>query len=96
MVRSEAALEALLFGCATWTPLKDHYITLHTRHHRMLFQTLGAWCKSPNKRIVSYKDALQITECESIETTMRTSRYLWLGTLLRIGDLGLLKRVMSK
>ena len=31
---------------------------------------LGAWCKSPSKRILSYKDALQRTECESIETTV--------------------------
>ena len=48
MVRSEV-VEALLYGCATWT------------HHRMLLQILGAWCKSPNKRILSYKDALQQT-----------------------------------
>ena len=35
MVRSEV-LEALLYGCATWTPLKGHYAKLCTTHHRML------------------------------------------------------------
>ena len=52
----------------------------------MLLRILGAWCKSPNKRILSYKDALQQTECESIETTVRTRRLLWAGALLRMGD----------
>ena len=56
---------------------------------------LGAWCKSPNKRILSYKDALHRTQCESIETTVRTRRLLWAGALLRMGDHRLPKRLMS-
>ena len=40
------------------------------------------------------KDALQRTECESIETTVRTMRMLWAGALLRMGDNRLPKRVM--
>ena len=94
MVRSEV-VEALLYGCATWTSLKGHYAKLRTTHHRMLLRILGSWCKSPNKRILSYKDALQRTECESIETTVRTRRLLWSRALLRMGDLRLPKRVMS-
>ena len=66
MVRSEV-VEALLYGCVTWTPLKCHYAKLRTTRHRMLLRILGAWRKSPNKRILSYKDALQRTKCESIE-----------------------------
>ena len=57
MVRSEV-VEDLLYECMTWTPLKCHYAKLRTTHHRMLLRILGAWCKSPNKRILSYKDAL--------------------------------------
>ena len=57
MVRSEV-VEALLYGCATWTPLKGHYAKLRITHYRMLLRILGAWCKSPNKRILSYKDTL--------------------------------------
>ena len=94
MVRSEV-IEALLYGCATWTPLKGHYTKLRTTHHRMLLPILGASCKSPNKNILSCKDALQRTECESIETTVRTRRLLQAGALLRMGDDMLPKSVMS-
>ena len=94
MVRSEVA-EALLYGCATWTPLKGHYTKLRAIHHRMLLPILGAWCRSLNKRILSYKDALQRTECESIETTVRTRKLLGSGALLHVGDHRLPKRVMS-
>ena len=94
MVRSEV-VEALLYGCATWTPLKGHYTKLRTTHHRMLLRILRAWCKSPNKRILSFKDALQRTECKSIETTVRTRRSLWSRMLLRMGDHRLPKRIMS-
>ena len=96
MVMSKV-VEVLLYGCATRTPLKGHYAELRTTHHsRVLLQILGAWCKSPNKRILSYKDALQRTKCESIETTVRTRRLLWAGALLRMGDHRLPKRVMSR
>ena len=94
MVRSEV-VEALFYGCATWTPLKGHYAKLLTTHHRMSLQILGARCKSPNKRILSYEDALQRTKCEKIETTVRTRRLLWAGALLHMGDHRLPKRVMS-
>ncbi|CAM9451335.1 unnamed protein product, partial [Ascophyllum nodosum] len=94
MVRSEV-VETLLYRCAIWIPLKGHYAELRTTHHKMLLRILGAWWKSPNKRILSYKDALQRTECKSIETTVRTRRLLWAGALLRMGDHRLPKRVMS-
>ena len=55
MARSEV-VEALLYGCVTWTPLKCHYAKLRTTHHRMLLRILEARCKSPNKRILSYKE----------------------------------------
>ena len=35
MVKAEV-VEAFLYGCATWTPLKDHYAKLRTTHHRIL------------------------------------------------------------
>ena len=77
-------------------PLKCHYAKFRTIHHRMLLRILGAWCKSPNKHILSYKDTLHRTQCESIETTVRTRRLLWAGALLRMmGGNRLPKRVMS-
>ena len=95
MVKSEVE-EALLYGCATWTPLKGHYAKLLTTHHRMLLRILGAWCKSPKKRIFSYNDVLHRTEGESIETSMRTRRLLWSGALLRMGDHRLPKMIMPE
>ena len=94
MVKAKV-VEALLYGCATWTPLKGHCAKFRTTHHGMLLQILGAWCKSPNKRILSYKDVFQRTECESIETTVRTRRLWCAGAVLRMGDHRLPKRVMS-
>ena len=93
MVRSEVA-EALLYGCATWSPLKGYNNKLRTTYH-ILLRILGAWCKLPNKRTLSYKDALQRTEYDSIETTVRMRRLLWSGALLRMVT-RLTKRVMSR
>ena len=62
---------------------------------RTLLRILGAWCKSPNKRILYYKDAPQRTACESIEITMRTRRLLWSGALFRMGDHSSPMMVMS-
>ena len=45
--------------------------------------------------ILSYKDALQRTACESAETAMRAMRLLWSGALPRMGDHRSPKRVMS-
>ena len=45
MVKSEV-VEALLYGCAAWTPLKGDYQNLCAAHHRMLLRILDAWCRS--------------------------------------------------
>ena len=86
IVRSEV-VEALLYGCATWTPLEGHYTKLRTTHHRMVLWILGAWCKSSNKCIISYKDALQRTECESIEAAVRTRSLLRSRVLMCSGHI---------
>ena len=44
--------------------------------------------------MILYNRALEITRCESIETTLRTRRLLWAGTLIRISGGRLPKRVM--
>ena len=50
---------------------------------------------SPNKRILSYNNALRRTECE-IKITMHTRRLWWSGALLRMGDHRLPKKVMLR
>ena len=93
MVNSEV-VEALLYGCAMWTPLKGHYEKLRAAHHGMFLWILGACYRSRDHRILSYHLALQRTGCKSIETTMRTRRLLWAGALIRMDNRRLPRRIM--
>ena len=93
MVKAEA-IEALLYGCSTWTLRQEHYVKPRTVHHRALLRIIGAQRKRPDHRMISYNRALEITRCESIETTLRTRRLLWAGTLLRMSGRRLPKRIM--
>ena len=34
--------------------------------------------------MISYNRALEITQCESVETTLRTRRVLWAGALIEM------------
>ena len=83
MTKAEA-IEALLYGCSTSTLRQEHYAKLRTLHHRVVLRIIGAQRKRPDHRMTSYNRALEITRCESIETTLRTRRLLWAGTLLRM------------
>ena len=89
-----AAIEALLYGCSTWTLRQEHYAKLRTVYHRVLLRIIGAQCKRPDHRMTSYNRALEITRCESIETTLRTRRLLWAGTLIQMSGERLPKRIM--
>ena len=93
MVKAEA-IEAFLYGCSTWTLRQEYYAKLRTVYHRVLLRIIGAQCKRPDHRMTSYNRALEITGCESIETTLRTRRLLWAGTLLRMSGGRLPKRIM--
>ena len=89
------AIKALLYGCSTWTLRQEHYAKLRTVHHRVLLRIIGAQRKRPDHRMTSYNRALEITGCESIETTLRTRRLLlWAGTLLRMSGGRLTKRIV--
>ena len=63
-------------------PLQEHYAKLRTVHHRVLLRIIGAQRKRPDHRMTSYNRALEMTRYEGIETTLRTRRLLWAGTLL--------------
>ena len=94
MAKTEA-IEALLYGCSTWTLRQEHYAELRTaHHHRVLLRIIGAQCKRSDHRMTSYSRALEITVCENIETTLRTRRRLWTGTLLRMSGGRLPKRIV--
>ena len=93
MVKSEA-IEALLYGCSTWTLRQEHYAKLRTVHHRILLRIIGTQRKIPDHRMASYNRPLEITRCGSIETTLRTRRLLWAGTLIRMSGERLPKRIV--
>ena len=67
---------------------------VHTVHHRVLLPIIGAQRKIPDHRMTSYNRTLEITGCESIETTLRTRRLLWAETLLRLSGGRLPKRIV--
>ena len=67
---------------------------LRTVHHRVLLRIIGAQRKRLDHRVTSYNRALEITRCESIETTLRTRGLLWAGTLIRISAGWLPKRIV--
>ncbi|CAN0438471.1 unnamed protein product, partial [Ascophyllum nodosum] len=94
MVTTEV-IEARLYGCSTWTLRQEHYAKLRTVHRRVLLRIIGAQRKRPDHRMIFYNRALlEITGCESIETTLRTRRLLWAGTLLRMSGGRLPKRIV--
>ena len=70
MIKADA-IEPLLYGCSTWTLHQEHYARLRTVHHRVLLRIIGAQRKRPDHRMTSYNRALEITRCESIDTTLR-------------------------
>ena len=81
MVKAEA-IEALMYGCSTWTLCQEHYAKLRTSHHWVLLRIIVAQRKRPDHQMTSNSRAFEITRCESIETTLRTRCVLWAGTLL--------------
>ena len=93
MVKAET-IEALLYGCNMWTLRQEPYAKLRIVHHRVLLRIIGVQCMRPDHRMTSYSRTLKITRCESMETTLRTRRRLWAGTLIRISGGRLLKRIM--
>ena len=87
-------IEALLCEFSTWTLRQEHYAKLRTVHHRVLLCIIEAQRKRPDHRMTSYNRALEITGRESIETTLRTRKRLWAGTLLRMSGGRLPKRIV--
>ena len=93
MVKAEA-IDALPYGCSTSTLRQEHFAKLRTVHCRVLLRFIGTQRKRPDHRMTSYNRAFEITRCESIETTLRTRRFLWAGTLIRMSGGRLPKRIV--
>ena len=69
MLQAEV-LEALLYGCSTWTLLTREYGLLRTQHHRLLLRCVGFRKSQRSDHLLSYAATLAMTGCESVETTI--------------------------
>ena len=93
MLKAEV-LEALLYGCATWTMTGGHYDQLRTVHHRLLRRCVGSYKENKTDHVMSYQSVLEKTGCETIETTVRRRRLLLAGNIARMDKTRLPKRMM--
>ena len=80
----DEAIETLLYGCSTWTLRQEHNAKYRTVNHQALHRTIWAQHKRPDHRMTSYNRAIEITRCESIESTLRTRRLLCAGAFIRM------------
>ena len=80
MVKAEV-IKALLYVCSTLTLRQEHYSQLRTVHHRGLLRIIGAQRKKPDHRMTLYNRALEISECESIETVFAREVFCGQGRL---------------
>ena len=93
-LRAEA-MEALLYGCMTWAPRRDHYRLLRRTHHRLLLRVIAYRRERGTCRQLSYAQALKKTGCQSVEATIRQRRLLFAGAVARQAAGHLLKRLMD-
>ena len=88
-------MEAMLYGCSTWTMRSQDFSSLRTAHHKLLLRIIGFRRKDRTVyKPLSYREVLQRTGSERIETTIRKRQLGFAGALVRQGDSRLLKRVM--
>ncbi|CAM9292749.1 unnamed protein product, partial [Sphacelaria rigidula] len=83
MIKAEA-VEALLNGCVTWTPLNRRYNLLRTAHHWLLRRCLGWHKRNRTDHVLSYREIPARTGCESIEATVRKRRLNFAGFVTRV------------
>ena len=93
MLRAEV-LEAMLYGCVTWSPLACHYDTLRRAHHIFLARCIEWWKNNRTDHPISYLDKLIKTRNEGIEAITRRIRILFDGFLARMKDTRLPNCVM--
>ena len=85
----------MLYGCATWTMRSQDFSSLRTAHHKLLLRIIGFRRKDRiGYKPLSYREVLERTGSERIETTIRKRQLGFAGALVRQGDSRLSKRVM--
>ena len=80
-------MEAMLYGCATWTMRSQDFSSLRTAHHKLLLRIIGFRRKDRiGYKPLSYREVLERTSSERIETTIRKRQLGFAGALVRQGD----------
>ena len=80
-------MEAMLYGCATWTMRSQDFSSLRTAHHKLLLRIIGFRRKDRiGYKPLSYREVLERTGSERIETTIRKRQLGFAGALVRQGD----------
>ena len=88
-------MEAMLYGCATRTMYSQDFSSLRTAHHKLLLRIISFRRKDrTGYKPLSYREVLERTGSERIETTIRKRQLGFAGALVRQGDSRLSKRVM--
>ena len=88
-------MESMLYGCATWTIRSQEFSSLRSAHHKLLLRIIGFRRKDRiGYKPLSYREVLERTGSERIETTIRKSQLGFARALVRQDDFRLSKRVM--
>ena len=88
-------MEAMLYGCATWTVCSQDFSSLRTAHHKLLLGIIGFRRKDrTGYKPLLYREVRERTGCEHIETTIRKRQLGFAAALVRQGDSRLSKQVM--
>ena len=89
-------MEALLYGCMTCAPRRDHYRLLRRTHHRLLLRVIGYRRERGTYLQLSFAQVLKKTGCQSVEATIRQRRILFAGAIARQPAGRLPKRLMDE
>ena len=85
----------MLYGCATWTMCTQDFGSLRSAHHKLLLRVVGYRRKDrTGYRSLLYREALERTGSERIETSTRQRQLGFAGGLVRQDDSRLSKRVL--
>ena len=88
-------MEAMLYGCVTWTMRSQDFCNLRTAHYKLLLRIIGFRHKDhTGYKPLSYGEVLERIGSERIGTTIRKRQLGFAGALIRQVDLRLSKRVM--
>ena len=73
-------MEAMLYGCTTWTVPSQDFGSLRTAHDKLFLRVIGFRCKDrTGYKPLSYKEALERTGSERIETKIRKRQFGFAG-----------------